>query len=149
MKTVVDIKMSGIAETHARMRISGRDLSAVTDEPAARGGTNQGFTPTETLVAALIGCTNVIATRIAEKMGLQVEDMKIDAHALFDRRGVMLEEELDVPFPEIALAISCRTDATPDQLAQWQRDLARFCPVSKVIRGSGTKITETWTVSPL
>lgn len=148
-KTVVDIKMSGVAETHARSRIAARDLTTVLDEPAIRGGTNQGLTPTETLVASYIGCTNVIASRIAEHMGLHVEEMRVDATAQFDRRGVMMEEELAVPFPEIRLEISCRTNASPAQLEQWKRDLARFCPVGKVIKGSGTKVVEVWNVSPL
>lgn len=148
-KTVVDIKMSGHGETHARTRVTSRDLTALLDEPAVRGGTNQGLTPTETLVAAYIGCTNVIASRIAEKMGIHVEDMRVDAVAQFDRRGVMMEEELDVPFPEIRLEIACRTNASPAQLEQWKRDLARFCPIGKVIKGSGTRIVEVWNVSAL
>ena len=148
-KTVIDMSMSGVGETHARTRVTSRDVSQFTDEPAARGGTNMGLTPTETLVAALIGCTNVIGSRIAERMGLHVEDMRIDVKAEFDRRGVMLEEELAVPFPSMTLTISCRSDATPEQLAAWKRDLARFCPLSKVIRGSGTRIDEVWNVAPL
>ena len=148
-KTVVDMKLMGVGETHARSRVTGRDVAVVIDEPAARGGTNMGLTPTETLVASLIGCTNVIGSRVAEKMGLHVEDLRIEANAQFDRRGVMLEEEIDVPFPEISLSISCRTNATPEQVDAWKRDLAKFCPIGKVIRQSGTRLTETWTIEPL
>lgn len=148
-KTVVDMKLSGVSESHARSRINGRDVVVLIDEPKERGGTNQGLTPTETLIASLIGCTNVVGSRIAEKMGLHVEDLKIEADAQFDRRGVMLEEEIAVPFPAVKLTISCRCNATPEQLDQWKRDLARFCPVSKVIRGSGSTVSEVWNVSPL
>ncbi len=148
-KTVVDMKLSGVSESHARTRIGVRDLTTLTDEPVARGGTNQGPSPTETMIAALVGCTNVIGLRVAEHLGLHVEDMKIDAVAKFDRRGVMLEEEIDVPFPEITLSIACRSNATPQQVEQWKTDLAKFCPISKVIRASGTQINEEWAVSPL
>jgi len=148
-KTVIEFKVAGVAETHARTKLACRDLASVIDEPVARGGTNGGFTPTETIVAALIGCTNVIASRISEKMGLHVEGMAIDATAQFDRRGVMLEEELAVPFPEITLNISCRTNASAAQIEQWKSDLAKYCPIAKVIRRSGTTITEHWSISPL
>lgn len=148
-KTVVDMKVSGVGETHARTRVTSRDVVGVLDEPQVRGGTNQGLTPTETLISALVGCTNVIGQRIAEKMGLHVEDMQIVADAQFDRRGVMLEEEIAVPFPEVTLTVSCRSNATPEQVEQWQRDLARFCPIAKVIKGSGTRLNEVWNVRPL
>lgn len=66
-----------------------------------RGGTDQGPTPIETMLAALLGCTNVILNRVAEKHDLTIKDLSLLAEASFDRRGVMLQEEVAVPFPEI------------------------------------------------
>ena len=40
-------------------------------------------------------------------------------------------------------------DATPEQLDAIKTDLARFCPIAKVIRGNGATITENWTTTPL
>ena len=149
MKTVVDMKMTGQAQSHARTAGAVRDVSSVIDEPEARGGTNQGLTPTETLVASLIGCTNVITQRIAHGMDVKIGDMKVDAAGKFDRRGVSLEEEIEVPFPSIELNVSIQTDATEDQMNTIRADLQKFCPIAKVIRNSGTEITENWTVTPL
>lgn len=148
-KTIVDLKLAGVAESHARTRVSSRDLVGVIDEPLARGGTNQGFTPTETLLASLVGCTNVITSRIAHAMDVTIRDMEIAADARFDRRGVTLEEEIAVPFPEVTLTITLKTSASAAQLADIKRDLSRFCPIAKVIRGTGTKLNEVWNVSPL
>ena len=145
-KTIATMKLSATCPTHARSDIAARDLESVIDEPKERGGDNLGFTPTETLVASLIGCTNVIANRIAEKAGIHIARMDIKAAADFDRRGVMLAEELDTPFPAIALDITVYTDADEDAFEVVKRDLPKFCPVSKVIRGSGTEITERWTL---
>lgn len=147
MKTVVDMEMTGQAQSHARTNIAVRDVSSVIDEPEARGGTNQGLTPTETMVASLVGCTNVITQRIAHGMDVKIADLKIDAAAKFDRRGVALEEEIEVPFPTITLNIAIQSDASADQLQAIQADLQKFCPIAKVIRNSGTKIIENWTVS--
>ena len=149
MKTVVDMKMKGDVKTHARTDISVRDVSTVIDEPEARGGTNQGLTPTETLIASLVGCTNVITQRIAEKMGIEIGQMQVDAAAKFDRRGVALEEEIEVPFPTVVLDIDIQTNASEEQMTQLRADLVRFCPIAKVIRGAGTTIEENWTVKPL
>ena len=60
-KTTVQMKLSAVGETHSRSRISVRDVTATIDEPLDRHGTNEGLTPTETMMSSLIGCTNVIS----------------------------------------------------------------------------------------
>ena len=146
-KSVVTMKLAGERASHARSDISVRDLNFTIDEPEARGGTNQGPSPTETLIAALIGCTNVVSERIAEKIGCKIETMNVEAAADFDRRGVMLEEALPVPFPKIDLTINATIDGSDDQIAQLQSDLKKFCPLSMLIRESGTELNEIWNVT--
>ena len=148
-KSEVIMSMSATGETHARTKINIRDVSSVIDEPEARGGTNQGLTPTETLMASLIGCTNVISKRIAHKMGIELGEMDIQLSAKFDRRGTMLEEEIDVPFSEVTMDIEIDTDATEEQINMLKIDLAKFCPIAKVLRGSGVNIIEYWIINPL
>lgn len=148
-KTVVDMNVKGSVETHARTRIATRDVSGMIDEPAVRGGTNMGLTPTETLIAALIGCTNVISQRIAHSKGVELHNMTIEAKAQFDRRGVSLEAKVDIPFPEITLLVNARSNATPAQIEEIKRDLAQFCPIGVVLRAAGTKINEVWTITPV
>ena len=148
-KSEVIMSMSATGETHARTKINIRDVSSVIDEPEARGGTNQGLTPTETLMASLLGCTNVISKRIAHKMGIELGEMDIQLSAKFDRRGTMLEEEIDVPFSEVTMDIEIDTDATEEQINMLKIDLAKFCPIAKVLRGSGVNIIENWIINPL
>ncbi len=148
-KTVVDMNLKGTVESHARTRIATRDVSTIIDEPAVRGGTNMGLTPTDTLMAALIGCTNVISQRIAHNKGVELADLTIDVKAQFDRRGVSLEEAIAVPFPQITLTITGRSNATPQQLEEIKQDLTKYCPLSVVIRAAGTRIDEVWNISPM
>lgn len=146
LKTQVDMTLQGDGETHARTRVRARDVEAVIDEPAARGGTNQGLTPTEALMASLIGCTNVITQRLAHREGVKVQNLGIALQAKFDRRGAALEEQVETPFSDIVMDIRVKTDASREQMARIQADLPRYCPVSKVIRGSGATITENWII---
>jgi len=148
-KIEVQMNLSGIGQTHGRSHVRSRDVYAVVDEPAERGGSNLGLTPTETLMSALIGCTNVISKRIAHGMGVATGEMKIELAAGFDRRGTMLMEEVERPFKNIVLNIDIETDATPEQLRRIQADLVRYCPIAKVIRAAGTTITEHWTARPM
>ena len=146
-KTAVQQHIAATCPTHSRTDLRVRDLESVIDEPVERDGTNLGFTPTETLIAALIGCTNVISHKIAHKYGIEFADMTIDADATFDRRGATLQEEIAVPFPRIVLTIDVRTDASEDEMAKVREELPKFCPVSKVIREAGTEIEEVWNVT--
>jgi len=146
-KSIVKMKAHGDVRHHVRTDISIRDLTTVIDEPTERGGTNQGVTPTETLVAALIGCTTVVSHRIAGRLGIELADMSVDVSAEFDRRGVMQEEWVTVPFPSMDLAISVVTAASHDDIERLKQDLRKFCPISNMIRESGTELTETWNVT--
>ena len=146
-KTMVQQKIDATCPTHSRTDLRVRDLETVIDEPSERGGTNRGFTPTETLIASLIGCTNVISHKIAHKYGIEFEDMTIEADATFDRRGAMLTEEVRIPFPKIVLNIDVTTTASDAEMAKVKAELPMYCPVSKVIRESGTVIEEVWNVT--
>jgi uncharacterized OsmC-like protein len=146
-KSIVTMQAHGDVRHHARTDVSVRDLTVTIDEPNERGGTNQGATPTETLVIALIGCTTVVAHRIADRLGIELANMSVDVAADFDRRGVMQEEHLTVPFPKMELTISVATSASQDDMEQLKLDLRKFCPISNMIRQSGTELTETWNVT--
>lgn len=145
-KTTIATRLKGACPTHSRTEISVRDVKAYIDEPKERGGTNMGPTPTETLVAALVACSNVIGHRCAEKNGVEIQALDIEAEAQFDRRGAQLAAEVEVPFPSIKLVFNLTTPASDDQVAAMKADLARYCPVGKVIRNSGTQIEEVWNV---
>jgi putative redox protein len=149
LKNTITMKQSAVGQTHARTHVRVRDVYQIIDEPTERGGSNLAPSPTETMMAALIGCTNVISKRIAHGMGVQIDDMNIELTASFNRLGTMLQEEVEVPFNDVVLDIDVATDATSAQMAAIQTDLAKFCPVAKVYRAAGMTITENWSTRPL
>ena len=145
-KTVVTQRLQGRGSSHSRTDVTVRDRSMIIDEPLERGGTNQGFTPTETLMASLIGCTNVITHKVAHRNGVAIRSMDIRLEAEFDRRGVMLQEELERPFTSVTVHIDVETDAPEAAMEKVKRELAMFCPVGKVFRAAGITVKETWNV---
>ena len=144
MKTVVTYRATATCPTHARTEIPVRDLHVVIDEPAERGGTNMGPTPTETAMTALIACTNVIGHKNAQKLGVDLGEISIDAECQFDRRGVLLTEEIDIPFPKITLTVNCDTPASQDDLARVGVETAKYCAIAKLFEQSGTDLTVNW-----
>ena len=146
-KTTVTQRIRGDCPSHARTDIATRDVRSVIDEPKERDGTNMGLTPVETMVAALVGCTNVISHKCARKHGVDFKAMSIEAESTLDRRGTQLLEEIEVPLPKIRLVINVTTDASEADVEKVRTDLHRFCPIAKVVRNSGTQIEEIWNVT--
>jgi putative redox protein len=96
-----------------------------------------GPTPAETMVAALIACTNVTSHKCAKKHGVELKAMTIDAEATLDRRSPQLLEEIEVSLPKIRLLVDVTTDASEADLEKVKADLHRFCPISKVVSQFG------------
>lgn len=138
--------MSATCPSHARTDLATRDVELVCDEPLARGGTNLGFTPTETFIGSLIACTNVIGNRCAVKNEVELEIVAIDAAYDFHFLGAQLKEEIDLPFSEIRLTINIKTAASAEQIAKVSEDLGKYCPVAKMFRQAGCKVIEDWVV---
>ncbi len=144
IKPTVRLRATADCPSHALANIKVRDLEFAIDEPLERGGTNLGPTPTDTVLAALIGCTNVIGHKCAKNLGIDIGHLEISAMCEFDRTGVTLSDEIEVPFQKVVLTILTSGEATDDQLQTLKVEVAKYCPVSKLFRNSGTIIEENW-----
>lgn len=144
MKTDVTLRAKADCPSHSRADVSVRDLEFAIDEPLERGGTNVGPTPTDTALAALIGCTNVIGHKCADRLGVDIGHLEISANCSFDRRGVTLEEEIDVPFRHIDLTVRSHGSASQDDLQRVAAEVKKYCPLSKLFTAAGTEIIEDW-----
>lgn len=147
MKTVVTYRTTATATSHSRTDVPVRDLNVIIDEPVERGGTNKGPSPTEAAMTALIACTNVIGHKNAKRLGVDLGKVTIDADCKFDRRGVLMEEEIDIPFPAITLTVQCTTSASQEELTNVGVETAKYCAIAKLFEGSGTDLTVNWVKS--
>ena len=144
MKTTVKLRGAAECPSHSLSEVAFRDLKFDIDEPVERDGTNKGPTPTETALAALIGCTNVIGHKCAGKLGVDIGHLTISAVCDFDRRGVTLTEEIDVPFEKIVVKVEADGTASQADLERVAEEVAKYCPLSKLFKGAGTQIEEVW-----
>ncbi|WP_298959678.1 OsmC family protein [uncultured Roseibium sp.] len=143
-KTVVKLRVQANGLSHSRTDIGIRDVSYSIDEPVARGGTNLGPAPTEAALGALAGCTNVIGHKCAAKLGVDIGHLEIEITCEFDRRGVTLEEEIDVPFVALRQVVSADGSLSEDDLRLVGDEVAKYCPLSKLFEQSGTKLETIW-----
>ncbi|MDA7425309.1 OsmC family protein [Thalassococcus lentus] len=144
IKPIVTYRTKADCPTHARTEVAVRDLKVVIDEPVERGGTNLGPAPTEAALAALIACTNVIGHKNAHRLGVDLGEVSIDADCKLDRRGVLMEEEIDVPFPKITLTVNCHTPATQEDLTRVGVETAKYCAIAKLFSQAGTDLVVDW-----
>ena len=144
MKTTVKLRVSANCPSHSRADIKVRDVGFTIDEPEARGGTNMGPTPTDTAISAFVGCINVIGNKCADKLGIDIGHLDINAECEFDRRGVTLEEEIEVPFSAVTLTVRANGPATQEELVRVGTETEKFCPLSKLFRAAGTKVEVLW-----
>ena len=143
-KTTVKLRAEAACTSHSLANISIRDIAFAIDEPVERGGTNLGPTPTDAALAALIGCTNVIGHKCAAKLQIDIGHLDISASCDFDRRGVTLTEEIDVPFKKIHLKIQMSNVVSEQNLQRLQSEITKYCPLAKLFRQAGTIIEEEW-----
>jgi putative redox protein len=146
MKPYVRQVVTGEAESHSVTLLKTRDLMDVSDEPVERGGTNEGMSPTEFFEGSLVACTNVISHKVAKKNGVNLMSYKISLDAGFNRHGVMLKEEVDLPFEDMILTIEATTDASDEEMETLAKELAMYCPISKMIIAAGTKLETVWII---
>ncbi|WP_417523639.1 OsmC family protein [Marinovum sp.] len=138
------IKLTGHGTSHARSETEIDGNTVVIDEPVARGGTNDGPSPTATAYAALIGCTNVIGHKCAHKLGHDIGNLAFEMEVDFDRRGVLLMEEVEVPFTAVRLDVAADGPCSEDALQEVAAETAKFCAISKLFEAAGTDLSVTW-----
>lgn len=143
-KSTMTIKLGGKSTSHSRSEMAVRDLVSVIDEPVERGGTNEGVSPTEAAFSSLIGCTNVIGQKCAAKLGVDVGHLGFEMEVDFDRRGVLLMEEVEVPFIAIRLHVTADGPLSQADLDMVGVETAKYCPIAKLYENSGTDLTVTW-----
>ena len=138
------------SETAQRAKIGIRTHVLTVDAALERSGTDTGPNPPETLLAALAGCLNIQINRLAGERGIRFERMALSIDAHFDRRGVIWNEDVAVPFPLISSAVEAKSDASASRIAKIRRDAFRCCPVSRVLIEGGTRFRQTtWPVDRL
>ncbi|MGB3408286.1 MAG: OsmC family protein [Jannaschia sp.] len=148
-KPLIRVLVEGHCPSMSLTEIRSRGHAFVVDEPPFRHGTDVGPTPLETMLGALVACTNVIARRIAHERGIPLRFRRIGCEGMLDHRGIDAEADVPVPFPDIRLTLEAETNASPEELDALRTSLEERCPMSVILRNAGSRIATDWQVSPL
>ncbi len=145
----ITMRTTAVCPTETLTRVRVRKFEVVIDEPPSNHGNDLGPQPLEYLLSSLAGCTNVILHKICNDRDISIIDLEVDVAGVVDTRGIFGKERVRVPFPEVRLTIRGKTRCMPEDIAKLKEELAWRCPVSVVIRESGSDVKETWDIQYL
>jgi len=87
---LLTFKVSGHSENNTKTIVNARNFKLVIDEPESLGGNNEGATPVEFLLAALVGCLTVVGNLVAKEMhkALQCQQQEVTYLAIARTGGI-------------------------------------------------------------
>ncbi|MBC7095027.1 OsmC family protein [Thermococcus sp.] len=86
--------------------------------------------PLDYTLAALAGCINIVATLVAQDMGINIEDLSIEVEGVFNPAKFLGQEDGRTGYKEIMAKIKLKTDADEETLKKWLEQVEERCPVS-------------------
>lgn len=124
-------KVDGISQTQARFAASAREFSIIIDEPPALGGDDQAANPVEYLLASYAGCINVVAHLTAKERNINVEKLRISVKGNINPSRLFgKSDEERAGFKNIIVDFEPHSDASPEELTEWIKDIKNRCPVN-------------------
>ncbi len=116
----------------------------VTDEPLAHGGSGEGPSPLQTVLAALCGCEGVTFRRTASEMGFEYDSITFEAEYTIDIRGRMGKRDVRPHFQTIRVEAKVATDEPEERLAEVVEETERRCPVFNLVSDAGVDLVVRW-----
>ncbi len=133
---------SDVANAHLTYKVSGSGEGSVAsaivagkhhflvDEPGALAGDDVAASPVEFALGALISCQIVVYRLYAQALGIQVDDIRIDAEGDLDARRLFgIEESVRPGFGAVRLAITIDGPETEARYQELREVVDAHCPV--------------------
>lgn len=135
------------AHNDATMRTTvdtGETGLVILDEPVRQGGTGEGPTPLQAVVAALTGCTAVTFRRTADDLGLNYQAIDFEGGFTIDIRGRMGDRSVRPHFQTVRLRAVVTTAEPLDRLAAVVTETEARCPVLNLLMDAKVNLAVEW-----
>jgi len=128
---LLTFKVSGHSENNTKTIVNARNFKLIIDEPESLGGNNEGATPVEFLLAALVGCLTVVGNLVAKEMGFVINDLQIDVEGdMNPAKFLGKSDEQRTGYQEIRGNVKVKSKVDATILEKWLKEVERRCPVS-------------------
>ncbi|MCU1579075.1 MAG: OsmC family peroxiredoxin [Rhodoglobus sp.] len=123
-------RVRGVGEGAVATAISAGKHAFLVDEPAALAGDDVAASPVEFALGALVSCQVVVYRLYAQALGIQVDDITIDAEGDLDAARLFgIDESVRAGFTAIRLAITITGPETEDRYQELRAVVDAHCPV--------------------
>ena len=123
-------KVKGVGEGAVYTSITAGKHSFGIDEPAALAGDDLAASPVEIALGALISCQVVVYRLYAHALGIQVDEISVDAEGDLDAARLFgIDETVRAGFTGVRLAISITGPETEDRYQELRAAVDAHCPV--------------------
>ncbi|MGO1369064.1 OsmC family protein [Senegalia sp. (in: firmicutes)] len=122
-----------------KVESSVREFKMILDEPEKTGGTNSAMHPVEALLCALGSCQSIITRGIAEKMGVEIEDLKIELEGKLDTRGFEGDTSIRPGLADIKSKFIIKSNESQEKINEMMEKVKEFCPVGDTV-SNGTNL---------
>lgn len=130
----IRIRAKAHSENPTKTVVEAGRFKIIVDEPKNQGGTDDGPTPVDYLLAGLAGCINVVGHVIANEMGFELRGMDIQLEGdLNPARFMGKSKEQRAGYKEIRVKITPDSDADEATLEKWLEIVEDRCPVSDTL----------------
>lgn len=121
----------------------------IADEPAERGGGNEGPSPLAYFTASLASCQGVQIVKVAEAMRFNHGAIAIRASTTTDRVASTKGNDRVMRFTAAALEIDIETDETPERVERLKVLSEDRCPVGNLFTDAGHEPEVSWNILPM
>lgn len=131
------VLLSATASTEGgfKTRVQARQFSHLLDEPTDWGGSDQGMTPVESLLASLAGCMSVGVRFYAKKFSVQIDDIQVHVDGELDPRGIMGMKGFRIGLSSIQYKFNISSSSPQENIDQLIEYAKQHCPVGDTIKG--------------
>jgi len=119
--------------SHLKFEARKRDFRFVVDEPAERGGTDEGPNPLAYFIAGAASClVNQYAT-LSMARDIRLDDIQLTARGHFDRK-------LGGAFEEVIYDLKLESPSSPASIIDLSREAERMCYAHNTLKKGGVKM---------
>lgn len=123
-------RVDGRAEGSVATQIRAGRHEFTIDEPEALAGDDAGASPVEYALGALIGCQVVVYRLYAQRLGIQVDDIRVTARGHLDVRGLFgIDDSVRPGFSGIELDVEVTGSESRERYQELLDEVDRHCPV--------------------
>lgn len=137
----LNINIHGESQNATKFVAKARNFELIIDEPEDLGGTNEGANPVEFLLSAYAGCLNVVGHIVAKEIGFEIKKININISGNLNPDRLFGKSYVDrAGFKSIKVQLEPESNATPQQLENWLREVENRCPINDNLKNE-TDIT--------